>query len=83
MRVLCVKCKVKLKNIRSGVHVVETFGTDSDDPYRLWLADLYTCPKCGLEVVCGFAQHNYGEHYEATFAERLTNAEPKFWDKSC
>jgi hypothetical protein len=61
MRVLCVKCKVKLKNIRSGVHVVETFGTDSDDPYKLWLADLYTCPKCGLEVVCGFAQHNYAE----------------------
>jgi hypothetical protein len=84
-RILCVNCKRKLKCERQGVHVVETFGRDSDDPYKLWRADLYKCPDCGFEVVCGFGASNYAEHYEADFPAQL-GAIPQdkiFWDKSC
>jgi len=82
-RILCVKCQIKLKNHRSGVNVVETFGKDSDVPYKLWKADLYKCPNCGLEICCGFGRSAYAEHYEETFAQRMNEAGPKFWDKSC
>jgi len=82
-RMVCVKCQIKLKIKRNGVHVVETFGVDSDEPYKLWRADLWECPDCGAQVVSGFGASNYAEHYEADFAEQLRAAEPKYWDKSC
>ena len=85
-RMVCVQCKVKLRPERNGVHVVETFGEDSDEPYKLWRADLYKCPKCGVEVVAGFGapfNNNYAEHYQSDFAMYLEAAEPKYWDKSC
>lgn len=80
---VCVKCQVKLKPERNGVHVVETFGRDSAVPYKLWAADLYKCPDCGLEIVAGFGANNYAEHFESDFPRLLQAAEPKFWDKSC
>lgn len=80
---VCVKCQVKLKPERTGVHVVETFGRGSNEPYKLWAADLWKCPDCGFEVVAGFGGNNYAEHFEADFSKLLEKAEPKFWDKSC
>lgn len=82
-RMVCVKCQVKLKPEKNGVTVVETFGTDSDEPYKLWDADLWKCPNCGVQIVSGFAQHNYAEHYQPDFAKQLERAQYKFWDKSC
>jgi len=74
---------VKLKCHRQGIDVVETFGRDSDVPYKLWKADLYKCPDCGVEIISGFGNSNYAEHFEENFAKLLAQAEPKFWDKSC
>jgi len=54
-----------------------------NDPYKLWKADLYKCPDCSFEVITGFGAHNYAEHFQDTFAKRFSEAEPKFWDKSC
>jgi len=80
---VCVKCQVKLKPEKNSVHGVETFGRGSDEPYKLWMADLWKCPECGIEVIAGFGAHNYAEHYQPNFAEQFKKAEPKYWDKSC
>ena len=82
-RIVCVKCEVKFKPKRNGVHVVETFGVGSDEPYKLWQADLWECPQCGAEVVSGFANREYAQHYQENFKVQFENAEPKYWDKSC
>lgn len=83
MRILCVNCQRKMVVAKNGVHVVETFGRDSDDPYKLWNADLLECPDCHFQVVSGFGANNYAEHYQPDFSEKLERAEPKFYDKSC
>ena len=51
---ICVKCEVGFKTERNGVIVAELFQNDSAI-YRLWMADLFKCPKCGHEAILRFA----------------------------
>lgn len=47
---------------------------EDGSPYKLWDADLWECPECGVEVVSGFARAPLAEHYQPTYAaerERL------------
>jgi len=37
-------------------------------PYKLWDADLWECPECGVEIISGFAAHPLAEHWHADFA---------------
>lgn len=48
-------------------------------PYKLWDADLYECVECGVEVISGFAQQPFAEHYQPDYAAtkaRLGATEP-------
>jgi hypothetical protein len=48
-------------------------------PYKLWDADLWECPECGVEVIAGFGQGPIAEHYQPTYAvqrERLAPIYP-------
>lgn len=81
---VCVKCKVRLRNVHQAIDVIETFGEDSDVPYKVWKADLYECPKCHFQVATGFGQLNYAEHYQEGFPaliERIKDT--AIWNKSC
>jgi len=36
-------------------------------PYKVWLADLWECQGCGVQIVSGFASQPISEHYEPDF----------------
>lgn len=45
-------------------------------PYKLWDADLWECPECGVEVVAGFGKTPFAEHWQPTYAEQRARLEP-------
>ena len=59
---VCVKCNVEFRPKQNGVTVADYFMKNSQI-YKLWEADLYVCPKCGMEIVVGFGQNAYAEHH--------------------
>ena len=60
---ICVKCEVEFKPFENGVIVAEMFQNNTA-LYRLWSADLWQCPKCGYQIVSGYGNHAYAEHFE-------------------
>jgi len=60
---ICVKCHMPYRPHRNGVLVVEYV---NDKPYSLTGADIWKCPMCGHEVVCGFAEKSL-EHWDERF----------------
>lgn len=62
----CVKCQISLGKEKSGVNFVETF-QENKQPYKLWSADLWKCPKCGIEIIDGFGNQPLGEHFQEKF----------------
>jgi hypothetical protein len=38
-------------------------------PYKLWEADLWACPDCGVEVITGFARLPLAEHWQPQYAD--------------
>lgn len=71
----CVKCRVFLVPKKCGVTVEEgmPLTNDKDEPwgpYKLWMADLAACPKCGFEVIAGFANSPIAEHFHADYAAK-------------
>ena len=68
-KLVCVTCHCELKPETSGTTVIETanFGV-----YKVWNADTWKCPGCGVEIVAGFAKLPLREdHFEADFPEWL------------
>ena len=67
-KIVCVKCEVEYKPEENGVVVEEmaSFGS-----YKLWQADLVKCPKCGNEIIAGFGNENFAEHYQPDYKEIL------------
>jgi hypothetical protein len=77
---VCAKCEnehvpsglgSEMKPERNGVYVIEMadFG-----PYKIWMADLWICPKCGHKVIAGFGVTCIVEHYQPNFAGWLESA---------
>ena len=60
---VCVKCEVEFKPEANGVVVAEMF-RKNQKIYKLWVADLWKCPICGVEIVAGFAQYRFAEHFQ-------------------
>ena len=63
-KIVCVDCQVPFKCEKNGV-VVETFS--SFGSYYKIEADRYVCPKCGQQVITGFAGEALGEHYQPDY----------------
>jgi len=63
-RPVCVKCKCELHPEKNGVGVLDMA---DEKPYELYDADLWKCPKCGMEVVGGFGYNPISAHYEEDF----------------
>lgn len=64
-RPVCVKCRVQLKPEENGVDCIER--NESGEPYKIWNADLYKCPICGIEVLTGFGRAPIMEHSHPVF----------------
>lgn len=71
-RPVCTKCNCELHPEKNGVGILDMakFG-----PYELYDADLWKCPKCGLEVVGGFAYNPISAHHEDNFQSEIKRYE--------
>lgn len=73
-RPVCVKCETEMWAHVNGTLVIDVIGaliSEENPPgyYKLWEADTYKCPKCGMEIVIGFGQRCLLEHCEEGFSE--------------
>jgi hypothetical protein len=81
---VCVKCQKFFRIKKNSVTVEEGMPHDGVwGPYKLWKAGLYECPDCGIEVVAGFAQHNFSEHYLPTYPEDRAKNPPLVTVNDC
>lgn len=67
-RPVCLKCHCELHPEKNDVGVLDMakFG-----PYQLYSADLWKCPKCGMQVVGGFGFGPIANHFEADFTAMI------------
>ena len=72
MRPLCVKCQVEYRPEKNDVTVEEmtSFGS-----YRLWSADLWECPSCHNQMIVGYGNSAYAEHWMDSYKRALVSAE--------
>lgn len=74
--VLC-GCGRFMRVKQNSVAVEELF--EDGTPYKLWDADLWACPECGVEIITGFGRGPIAEHWQDTYnatRERLTPVIP-------
>ena len=69
-RPVCVKCNCELRPETNGVGVLDM---NDNGAYELYDADLWKCPRCGMEVVGGFGYNPISAHYEEDF-QRMIDA---------
>jgi len=68
MNQICLKCNLAYITKKQGVTIEETADFGS---YKLWEADLKECPKCKHQIVSGFANKSFVEHYQEGYKEAL------------
>jgi len=86
-RPVCAKCHCEMRPETNGVGVLDMVerGREQEkdatfvhiEPYELWDADLWKCPKCGIEVIGGFASGPISAHYEPDFQKMTKYYEDK------
>jgi hypothetical protein len=72
MKMICSQCEVELKPFKNGVSVIETEG-NPPKPFRIYEADMWVCPMCGIKIVTGFGQP-VSRSYETTWYRDLQAA---------
>lgn len=72
-RPICVRCQCEMRCIKTGAAILEMM--NDDDPYRLWMADVYGC-GCGIEVVVGCGRKPIAEHYQYDFTAKVESFSP-------
>lgn len=74
-KLVCVACQCELKPETNGTTVIETA---SFGPYKVWNADTWKCPGCGVEIVAGFNELPLRQdHYADDFKLWLENVVAK------
>ncbi len=63
-RPVCVRCQCELKPEKNGVGLLDMFDAPESKPYQLWDADLWKCPKCGIEIITGFGAGPLAIHFQ-------------------
>jgi hypothetical protein len=67
-RPVCKKDNCEMRPETNGVGVLDVTSRGS---YQLWDADLWKCPKCGVEIVGGFGHGPVSAHYLDGFHEHI------------
>jgi len=73
-RPVCKRCNCEFRPERNGVGVLDMYRPsdgDSLQPYELFDADLWKCPKCGVEVVGGFGISFISSHHSEGFQKHI------------
>lgn len=73
-RPVCKKCNIEMHPETNGVGVLDM---NDNGAYELFDADLWKCPKCGIEVVGGFGNGCISAHYEPNFQQMVAYYEAK------
>jgi len=82
-RPVCKKCNCEMHPETNGVGILDMAefhtipGGSSYEPHELYDADLWKCPKCGVEVVGGFGFGPISAHYEKDFQEQINRYEKR------
>jgi len=69
-KAICVYCQTEFKIIKTGAYVIDMF-LQPPQPYKIWSADVWGCPRCGKQIVQGFGSKPLYEHFEENFKENL------------
>lgn len=83
MKPVCVPCQRFFRCTKSGYYFIEgmpkgngalpgTVDSASWQPYKVWVADQWTCEGCGAVILSGFGRGPISEHYKADFADTVT-----------
>ena len=79
-RPVCKKCNCEMRPETNGVGCLDMFcpsDHETPQPYELWDADLWKCPKCGVEIIGGFALDPIAIHYEQSFETTIKHYESR------
>jgi hypothetical protein len=79
---VCVQCRTFYKPKKNGIVLLEQMPVETAavpgridptawGPYKIWMADLYQCNSCGMELITGFAAHPAAERYDERFTEAM------------
>ena len=64
---VCVSCESEMWPAKNGVYVEEHI--HNGDAFKIWHADLYHCPICGVEVITGFAIKPTAHYLDSNYAD--------------
>lgn len=67
-RPVCVSCEVDMYPEKNGIGVLDMVDTD---PYKLWSADMWQCPRCSYQIIIGFGHNPVSEHYMPGFGDKV------------
>jgi len=70
MTILCVKCQAQYQPKQTGVTVIETSG-NPPRAFRIWNADLLSCPICCADLITNFGHEPTMESHESGFDQAL------------
>lgn len=75
-------CGTHMKPETNGVFFEEgrtpdpSEGLPNPAPYKLWVGDLWKCPRCGSQVIVGVPPQPLAEHYMPNYAEMAATFPP-------
>ena len=64
---VCATCQCEFRPEHNSVGLLDMYNpsnTNEPQPYQIWEADLWKCPKCGVEIVVGFGSDAILRHHE-------------------
>lgn len=73
MTTICVPCGRVYRPLKIGVRFEERQMLDDWAPYRVWAADLYGCPECGVEILTGLSREPLATAHERHYPESATD----------
>lgn len=70
-RAICVRCRRPYRPEKNGIvaHVYEKRIDGANTYYYSIEADKWRCPRCGHEVIVGFATNPFNFNYESDYKE--------------
>ena len=66
----CVTCSTLLRPRKNEIYVLIT---DGDNPYQIWMADLWECPDCGQQIAAGYGRQPVSVRHMDNFESEMKN----------
>ena len=74
--IVCVKCNREMRPKQNGASFIEMAG---NEPYKLWMADLWECQECGAQILyTNTLQSPIAQHFQPDFADKVRSYKPQY-----